>query len=425
MLAIRKVVFYALVLIVTVSFARIFYLLINAGFFRDVDEISRLWKTDPIVSIYIPSGNQSRRCMREYETVHINSTLSAEASDLPHIFSKTWRGSPICVKRGGKSALSYKESYPFLYDRELPDKRGRCNDKLKKCGDGFDHNDGAICFPREDECPITNMLILPANQEPSAHAFWESAGTFQHSNHTLFVRRQVINELPINDIAFQLTQFDAHGENVRGVCYKGDNQIIFRAVTSSNNTLNGSYDATFPPACEVSDQRYVLVDQVPVQDHFLHNLDLTESAFATNKLNKSYASAVRAAFLDKENNITLGMYFSREVPWKDGCAASRTEILRGFLSAERSCFVFVFVTLFWLWGNGYWVFFGWEEFRYMDDIVGFFGVLVLVILGLMFMKSVICCSLAFLANVVRFYKNSDFYKNFINFTGDSIIPRGG
>lgn len=227
------------------------------------------------------------------------------------------------------------------------------------------------------------MLVLPNNEKPLPDEGWEMAGKFS-TNHTLYVRREFLNELPITTITFQLTELSNKGgdHNKRGPCYDGPDQVVNSTLVSDPSKL-WSYDVQLPPVCHVPDLRYTLVDQVPLQDHFLQNLQLTvplcksfslyplsdpryEAALDPDYLNSGvkcgstphykcvrdpyqptdcpagdnicdvvinqnacgeYAHAVRSAFSSyKSNGITLGMYFTREVQWTDACNVDKYQV---------------------------------------------------------------------------------------------------
>eukprot|EP01032_Pedospumella_encystans_P008101 gene8101-9650_t len=139
-------------------------------------------------------------------------------NSLPQVDTLAWRGSVICVKRDGQPAASNHHTYNA---RPQVDGKGRCPDGYKKCGEGQNQQYGAICFSHEAKCPITNLLILPSSETPSADAKWERAGVFP-TGLTLFYRREFVNELPITAIAFRLTELSTKGagHNKRGMCCK-------------------------------------------------------------------------------------------------------------------------------------------------------------------------------------------------------------
>lgn len=383
-------------------------------------DIFHLWETNPIVSIYIPSCYEGNYCAEGFQSVAIKSEINSvgngpcacvennlgllSSNDSCTLAEKTldkcmslpaftpherdvWRESTLCIKRAGHSAIK----------RPHPDDNGKCPAGFRKCGDGLRQLEGAICFPSSTECPIVNMMMLPSAHTVPAHEGWESAGEFTRTNSTLYVRREHLNELPIVDLDFQLTEYNSKGKNLRGHCYNKVNQV----TKNAHNLL--SYDIKLPKKCKTIDARYVQVDQVPLQDHFLQNLQLTEPACAgftlyplsdpryqaaldpdylnsgvrcdfTSKykcardpyhrancapgdgicdsvVNQNicgaYAHAVRSAFHDN-SHITLGMYFAREIQWTDGCAVGKEAIYtfkRYYLLNSTICFV---VFLFWV-----------------------------------------------------------------------------
>ena len=346
---IRKIFFYSLLVLVTVCFVRIFILLNKASFFRDAEEVSELWRYDPIVSLYVPPSYPNHRCKHDFETVQINLPLVASDASFPTVDSKSYRLSTVCIKRGGKAAMSFKENlqgWKVLQARQLPDKRGRCHDGFKKCGDGFNEEEAAICFPFDFECPITNVLVLPSSQEPQQTGFWELAGTFPHNNHTLHVRRQYKNELPVVDLAFHLTEFDSGHKNMRGVCYDRATQFHLNDNIVARRSAQDSWDITFPPMCNRTDERYQLIDQVHLSEHFLQNIPLSYPHYERS------VETLRTA-LQNYDHVTLGMYFTREVTWKDSCGFHREALSECWQYAKGCMAVLILVSLFWgVWNAG-------------------------------------------------------------------------
>ena len=388
-------------------------------------DIFHLWETNPIVSIYIPSSYEGNYCAEGFQPAAIKSDINSvgkgpcacvendlglkssnnscayaeETSEkcmslpefAPHA-SDVWRESTICIKRAGHSALH----------RPRPDANGKCPTGFRKCGKGLTQGEGAICFPSFTGCPITNMMMLPSAQTVPTDGGWESAGAFTSSNNTLYVRREHLNELSIVDLDIQLTKYNSIEENLRGHCYNKVNPSVDSSITKNLHTPS-SYAIKLPKRCKTVDTRYVLVDQVPLQDHFLQNLQLTEPAcegltlyplsdsryqasLDPDYLNSgvkcdftskykcvrdpyhrancapgdgicdsvvhqnicgAYAHAVRSAFQDY-THITLGMYFAREIQWTEDCAVDKEAIYtfkRYCLFYSTICFV---VFLFWV-----------------------------------------------------------------------------
>lgn len=343
----QKVIFCVLLSTVIIFSARIFFLLINVGFFENVDEVSRPWQVDPIVSIYVPP--QYVRCMHDYEAVYINQALSGIGDILPDIKSHFWRFGTICIKRGGKASVSYTKHWSgrkMFHARPVPDHNGRCHDGFKKCGDGFNQQEGAICFPFDVECPITNILVQSSLRDPPAREYWETAGTFPQSNYTLFLRRQYINESPITDVTVQLTQYDAHGRNVRGVCSTGPSQTLGNKMSAANHTNTWNYDVALPPMCDTTDLRYKLVDQVPFNDHFVQNLQ-SRGKPRCRSICLDPSFVVRMA-LHNYQNVSLGLYFAREAPWSEACGVTRVALHKLHIDAKNSCAVLFMAVFVWI-----------------------------------------------------------------------------
>ena len=374
----------------------------------NVDDVSETWKTKPIVSVYVLDNGY---CVNGYEAIPMRNVITMvkegpcgcvlndfglqssntscgsrsgslnvcmSLNQLPELATQRWRESIICVKRDGPPAATYRKSYK---PRVHPNKNGFCPSWYKKCGEGKNQEEAAVCFSYLIQCPITNLLVIPLNQSLPANEGWESAGTFLDSNHTLLVRRQYYKELPVVDISFRLTERAADGgTNVRGGCYEGEDQVINSPlIADSANLWSNTID--LPRACDRTDPRYVLVDQVSLQDHFLQNLQLTEPACAefamyplsdpryqqsldpdhlnsgvkcdiTSKytcvrdpyqrtdcaaednicdgvMNQNicgeYTHAVRAAF-PENSEVTMGMYIQREVQWTDTCDVNKEDV---------------------------------------------------------------------------------------------------
>ena len=445
------------------------YLAVNTSF----DYTTYTWKTDPIVSIYIPSDYQGNICSDEYEPISVagslrsilegpcgcvgndlgfqsgnaSCSLASRKSNMcmtlkyqPKVTSATWRNSIICIKRGGQAAATNHEKYD---PRPHPNKNGFCPVGFKKCGEGFNQQEGAICFPFAEECPITNLLVLPANEAPPANELWETAGTFPNNNHTLFVRREYMNELPVTDVAFQLAQINLQGVNVRGVCYKGPKQVVNNSVVADPSRL-WSYSLELPSVCDVSDTRFQLVDTVSLQNHFLQNLQLTEpdcEGFALYPLSDprytpaldpdylnsglkcdftskytcvrdpyqrtdcaasdsicdgvinqnicgEYTHAVRAAF-PENSEVTMGMYIRREVQWTDGCGAGKADVYHAHYQLVFAKTFAGITAVAWAIYNFLAVMIFWE-IRFLTDHVAVGLVLLGVGLQLMFILKVIC-----------------------------------
>jgi len=220
--------FFLLVILVLIILVPVSYVDVNTNF----EYVTHTWKTDPIVSVYIPTSSQGNTCNPNYEAVSVSGSLKAVSegpcgcveNDLgfhsgnascsvasrksnmcmtlksqPQVASSTWRNSIICIQRGGQAAATNHENYD---PRPHPNKKGVCPANYKKCGEGFNQQEGAVCFPIEVDCPITNLLVLPSNVAPPLNELWETAGTFPNNNHTLFVRREFSHELPVIDVAF-------------------------------------------------------------------------------------------------------------------------------------------------------------------------------------------------------------------------------
>ena len=224
------------------------------------------------------------------------------------------------------------------------------------------------------------MMMLPSEQAVPVDQGWESAGEFLSANLTLYVRRQYLDELPVVDLVFQLTEYNNKGENVRGRCYDHPKQLVnVSAVANPNNRFD--YDINLPKTCKIVDPRYLLVDQMSLQDHFLQNLQLTEPscegfalypvsdpryqpALDPDYLNSGvkcdftskytcvrdpyqrtdcaaddstcndvvnqnicgeYAHAVRTALGGaRYDGMGLGMNLAREVQWTDGCKVGKS-----------------------------------------------------------------------------------------------------
>ena len=374
-----------------------------------IQDITRLWKDQPIVSIYASSSDNGLACSAGFEALsldqvalpsvsqascgctknvygysssvapcfaqgeHSGYCMSLNALDPPKSFH--WRGSTLCIKRAGRPAATYKGHYA---GRSHPDKHGKCPNHYKKCGDGRNQDEGAICFPTDSECPITNIMILPVSDSPPADEEWEPAGFFLHDQSALFVRREHIGELPIMNLTVALAEVE-RDLNVRGQCYQGESQHVQEEIQASKR-VPWTYHASLPPVCETSDPRYKLADRVSLANGYLRSLQASEPACAGFQLfslndpryNKTsdpdylnsgvkcgsdpryvcvrdsnqrtdcvpgdsicdgvvnqnicgaYTHAVRSAF--HKSSATLGLYYVREIQWSDYCEVSKRDI---------------------------------------------------------------------------------------------------
>lgn len=304
----------ALRVAVFMGFARIFILnLCMPRIDRPDNEVMGLWYKQPIVSVYLPSQNQTNHCAQGYESMSINSTISSISggpcgcvqneysyrstnyscspgtanvcTSLPVLHaveSQLWRRSTICIQRGGQASVTTKRGWldtlERIYRPQL-DSHDSCPTGYRKCGGEVGTENSAICFPSNSECPITNLMILPATQMPPSNENWETAGTFIENNHILYVRRQFRDELSIVDLVVKLAEQNQMGENKRGICHEGPNQVIFSPIKADLSSL-WSFNVTLPPVCDMVDTRYSLVDTLSLQDHFLQNLQRAEPACA-------------------------------------------------------------------------------------------------------------------------------------------------
>ena len=215
-----------------------------------VQDITRLWKDQPIVSMYVSSSNQEDACSFGFDALPLEnaalpgiSATSCGCTENPYGYlssiapcfgrgehsgycmslealqptdSLRWRGSTLCIKRAGRPAATYKGHYS---GRPHPNKHGKCPHGYRKCGEGKNQDEGAVCFPDNAECPITNIMVLPKSSSPLTNEGWEPAGTFLNDNHVLYFRREHMGELPIMNITVALTEF-AGEHNTRGSAFE-------------------------------------------------------------------------------------------------------------------------------------------------------------------------------------------------------------
>ncbi len=433
-------------------------------------EINKQWQSAPIVSIYVPSPYQGQYCAGGYEAVLINITESflpggpcgcsakleamcpgtspsvtdtcASLDNMPYLQSSSWGSSTICIKRGGEAPVSESLtwwSFSGYRSRPIPNGSGNCPIGYKKCGEGFNQQEGATCCPVNEDCPITNVLVVPSGQKPPSDEGWESAGTFHSHNHTLYIRRQHRNELPVAQITFQLKEIKTEDASMRSIC--------------SVNILKPYNIATFPfslwstdpsvaSACEPRSQRYVLVDQMPLQDHFLQNLQLTQPTCAgfslyplsdpryipaldPDYLNSGvkcsfdskyicardpyqrtdctvgdiicdrvvnqnicgeYAHAVRSAF-PAHSSVEMGMFFEREIRWTDRCAAHKESVFGVRTSYNYFLVVYVLGLSVWLTFNILSIL-EFMELRFLWDYLGFTIMVAILIVQLFILQDV-------------------------------------
>eukprot|EP01032_Pedospumella_encystans_P009621 gene9621-11314_t len=263
--------------------------------YAPIPKITQTWETQPIVSVYVLDAEKAGFCKSGYERFSFSNEFAitsvtegpcgcalnslsyhstnemcptnVEKSDycmslraLPEVPSVTYRTSGICIKRGGNPAATYHKSK--YHSRPYPDYFGACPAGHKACG--------AICFPVSEQCPITDMIILPATEAVPVGQEWEAAGVFPTGN-VLYVRREQIDALPIVNIVARLTEMSALNTNMRGECYKGPHQTLHEPIVSNSNQ-QWSYTIDMPQRCDVVDLRYHLFDSVDLESHFLDNV---------------------------------------------------------------------------------------------------------------------------------------------------------
>jgi len=202
-----------------------------------IQDVTRSWKAQPIVSVYVPPDYERGVCTNGFEVLELDAnvlsgvsqgpcgcsenslhyqssnrtcTVGAELTDvcsslksLPELLSNGWRGASVCVKRVDAPAAYYRDGY---HGRPHPNKHGYCPNLHKKCGEGLTFGEGAICFPEDFECPVTNLKIAPASQSLPVADGWEPVGTFTRDNVALYVRREHLYELPVINMTVALTE---------------------------------------------------------------------------------------------------------------------------------------------------------------------------------------------------------------------------
>ena len=300
-------------------------------------------------------------------------------SALSQIPSATYRGSGICIKRGGLPAATVQNDK--YHSRPHPDHYGACPAEFKKCG--------SICFPTALQCPVTNMMLLPINESAPVGQGWERSGIFLDDLSILYVRRDQPNEMPIVDVIARLTELTTQNANGLGECYEGTVQVLKQPLVSDPN-YRWSYKMDVPPQCDMVDPRHHLFDSVDLESHFLQNLHIVEPtcrahdlysvtddryqrALDPDYLNSgvkcgsdprypclrdpyqntncatgddicngvvnqnicgAYAHAVRSAFAG--SSATLGLYFAREVEWSDHCVLSKKYVFKDAMDTFNS-----------------------------------------------------------------------------------------
>ncbi len=409
---IRKKVFGIALIVISVGFALKYLLTYYMAILHQSPGVTRLWYQEPILSVYIQAHNQGNYCAHGYEAVKMNNNISSISSgpcgcaqntfefqstnatcsqnkasacttitSLHALESASWRRSTICVKRGGEAAATVRNAWWFhshyqhwYISRPQPNEFGFCPVGYNNCGK-------SVCFPSYLECPITNLMILPDHTAVPANQAWEAVGTFAENNHILYVRRNYKKELPIVNLVVKLAAHNRMGDNKRGICFDGADQIINTPLVANPAKL-WAYEGTLPDTCTVTDARYTLIDTMTLQDHFLQNLQLTEPTCAgfslyslsdprylpaldPDYLNSgvkcsfdskytcardpyqrtdcsagdnicdgvmnqnicgAYVHAVRSAF-STVTHTTLGMYFAREIEWNEDCYVKQNSLL--------------------------------------------------------------------------------------------------
>ena len=314
----------------------------------------------------------------------------SSSSLLPAVYSSGWRQSALCVKRDGKPAGMY--DHDGYHGRPHPNEHGHYPKGYKKCGSGSSQKQGAICFPKDVDCPITNIRVVPKSQPLLASDGWEPAGAFLESDMMLYVGRERFDELPIVNLTVALTEINPNGRQVRGSCLTGAPQNIETSLEANPLEL-WSYTAALPPVCEVADPRWSFADLVSLEDYFLQSAEARvpechayqlfslsdpryNSTTDPDYLNSGlpcgtaplyspcardpaqptdcvagdsicdgvvhqnvcgeYARAVRSAFAD--STVSMGFLFDREIEWADSCTVSKASIFRYWTWLNR-CFV--------------------------------------------------------------------------------------
>jgi hypothetical protein len=290
----------------------------------DVYDITDNWKTEPVIGVFVPASHDAD-CPDGFAAISIEKSdftgitkgpcgcvpnvngyissaancsvaeeataycMSAPARDA--VKSKSWRDSKICFKRGGKPATSWTEGY---YRRPYPDADGACPTDYKRCGTGLTYEQGAVCFPADSPCPITGMLVAPADDPLPAEGGWQSAGTFPGDEYLLLTRREHEGELPVVDLEMHLTLDNSQeytdgdsynpDDNRRGPCYLGTKQKFSNKPLTISDDFLWLFSVSYPTMCKREDKRFELFDQRDLQRHFLENLANGHSSCSGHEL---------------------------------------------------------------------------------------------------------------------------------------------
>ena len=310
-------------------------------------DIINNWKTEPVVEIYIAEygvgcrdgfdklghsgadfvGLKKGHCgctsNAFYNSSLSNCTQAAELTDncmtapaRGKINAKAWRRESICVRRGGQASAKWSGGYQR---RPYPGKKG-CPNGYKVCGNGlYAEGERAICFPVDEECPITGIIITRDSHPPTTGNWTKANGTFAVEAYSLYYRREYADELPVVDFKTALTYYDSDdyiddnyraGKNRRGVCYLGKAQKYTSNVVVSSSKF-ADYSIKAPPRCKRADKRYTLWDKSRADEVWLGNLEKNSdcNGFALYPLDHpSFVAADDADYLQSGVPCGSGKY---------------------------------------------------------------------------------------------------------------------
>jgi hypothetical protein len=277
----------------------------------DIFDIIDNWKTEPILEAYVAdynigcrsgydklgfgnadfTGVQKGHCgctpNSFYMSTYPNCSSEAEATNecmtapsRSGIPVKSWRSELICVKRGGQAAASWRSGY---VRRPYPSSKGKCPTGYRKCGTATAtyEDDRAVCFPEDEVCPLTGMLIAANTNPPTDPSWIKAEGNFS-DGHSLYIRREFPGELPIVDFQTGLTEYGSDdyltdgykaSKNKRGPCYIGNKQEYSSSVAVSDVAF-AEYSIKAPSSCKRVDKRYVMYDKIRRDQLWLKNFEL-------------------------------------------------------------------------------------------------------------------------------------------------------
>lgn len=224
---------------------------------------------------------------RIYEDSCTGNQQSQGCVEVPETSSfemRVWRGSILCVWRGGTSV--FWASNPDSCDSKYNEKGERVD--FVKCGNG----DYSICAEKTLGCPV-NKVKLQNAQEPGPNDFGYQV-YFGEEMVLYYDKSPDSNDLPIVDLAI----------SQEGICFQEYNE--------EPKDLYYPLLKEKPNKCEYEDSRYTQLDSLPQEKFFNENnqQDVVNTLPQLNSTSYNYIFSYRRSILWKEP--CKGGYFSME-----------------------------------------------------------------------------------------------------------------